>query len=335
MAEKTCGGLLGHQLACAILNVIPPRDAAVMHGNDAWSAVAELAASQHGAFHRSQAAEIGLTTRQLRRAATKGLLRRSTSQVFVYLSNPVTTRQNLIVASLAGAVASHRSAAMLHKLDGASSKVVEVTVARGSEISLAGVVVHRSSAHESCDVTTVDGIRCTSIARTLAELGAVVSDDVVEQALDSSLRRGVSARWIEETHNRLWRPGPCGGGALARVIRNPRRRRELPESWLETLVERLVTAGGLPAPTLQHEVVLESGPRRMDLAFPEIRLGIEGHSRRFHFGPLREEADNLRDLQFAAAGWELIYVTWAMLEEPDYLMELIRSAYAHRVRNAA
>ncbi len=36
---------------------------------------------------------------------------------------------------------------------------------------------------------------------------------------------------------------------------------------------------------------------RLDFGIPAAQLGIEGHSREFHFGPLHEEADEGRDLR--------------------------------------
>jgi hypothetical protein len=72
-----------------------------------------------------------------------------------------------------------------------SRPLVEVSVRRGRYPTVDGVLVHRAKRLDPCDVTEVDGIPVTSVARTLCDLGAVVPQDAVEAALDSALRRGV------------------------------------------------------------------------------------------------------------------------------------------------
>ena len=75
-------------------------------------------------------------------------------------------------------------------------------------------------------------------------------------------------------------------------------------------MQRVLTSSDLPPPVLQHVVQLTGQTRRLDLAWPEVRLGVEAHSRLFHFGRAADERDNRRDLELVAAGWELLYITW-------------------------
>lgn len=310
---------------------------ACMNGNDALRAVAEIAASQHGAFNRSQATENSVNAQQLRRAVASGRLRRPLSDVFVFVSAPKTQRQRLMIASLAGAVISHRSAAQLHNLDGVNlpRNAIEVCFERGKDRDLAGleftVITHTWSYSSRDDITVVDGVRVTSIARTLVQLGAVCSVETVECALDSALRQGASARWIEATWMRCRRRGPWGGDKLKHVMYDPGRAGALSESVFERLVERLVDLPGLPRPVRQHQVDTPAGRKRLDLAFPEARLGIEAHSRQVHFGVATESGDNLRDLALAAEGWEILYITWGMAQEPAFFLESLKRTYARRV----
>src|SRR5262245_35274586 len=92
-----------------------------MRSNDAVGAAAELGASQHGALTRSQAARIGLKSRETRRLLHMGLLREPIAGVLVFTSAPATARQTLWVATHAcggGFVAAFESAAWLHGIDG-------------------------------------------------------------------------------------------------------------------------------------------------------------------------------------------------------------------------
>lgn len=303
-----------------------------MNGNDAWSAVAELAASQHGVFHRDQAAKNKLNAQHLRRAVHAGRLRRPLGDVFAFPSSPQTWMQRHMTLSLVGGVASHRSAAALHGFDGfrRAGPRVEVCFPRNSEHKIRGVTTHRWRYTDERDIDTVAGIRCVAIERTLFQLGAVCSPAQVEVALDSALRNGASLHWISETAERLQRPGKTGGGVLKNILRDPARRGAVSESVLERLVERVLVDSRLPRAVRQHPVRLASGLRRLDLAFPEVRLGIEGHSRRHHFGRSAVESDHRRDLELAAAGWEVLYVTWQMAHEPQSLLDLVVATYNQR-----
>ena len=55
-----------------------------------------------------------------------------------------------------------------------------------------------------------------------------------------------------------------------------------------------------------------------------MRLGIEAHSRRFHFGPDTEPLDEQRDLAVAAVGWELLYLGWHAAKRPSEVRAIIR-----------
>ena len=49
---------------------------------------------------------------------------------------------------------------------------------------------------------------------------------------------------------------------------------------------------------------------RVDLACVPLRLAVEAHSRRFHFGAGPGSADQRRDDDLAAIGWDVRYVGW-------------------------
>ena len=236
-----------------------------------------------------------------------------------------------------GSQASHRSAACLHRLDGFEEpQPIEVTVARGRYPADDQVIVHRWTRLDQRDCTQVDGIPVESVASTLARLGAVVPVSRVEQALDDALRRGCSLQWIKQTAERLHRPGPTGTGDLLRLLRDRARQQSVPDSVFERMTARVLGATDLPPPSLQHPVLLHGGrTARIDIAWPEVKWGIECHSRRYHFGAARSEADHDRDHQLAMAGWQVTYLTWHQLQDPDYVIELARTMHAQRAARSA
>jgi hypothetical protein len=256
--------------------------------------------------------------------------------VLVVTGTPATFRQRLVVATLAagGTFASHRSAALLHGFDGVDAAPVEVTVKRGRYPTIDGVVVHRSTPLDQRDVTAVDGIPCTNVARTMCDLGAVLRQDDVERCLDGVLRQGVRLRWIEDTLARVQRPGPTGTSTLRRVIDDPRRSGGVPATWFERLLRRALDAPDLPPVVLQHTVRV--GGRvvaRFDAAIPEWRIAIEAHSAEWHDRPGRVWRDLERDNEVKTLGWTIVYVTWSLAQRPDDVLDLIRRT--HRARSVS
>lgn len=304
-----------------------------MHGNDAWSAVTELAASQHGVFTRKQAADHHLTAKRIRRAKTQGLLIEIHPGVLALGREPTwLTRTTAASMAARGTDVAMRPAARLHRLRGFDRcDEIDVLVEHNRHPILEGVTVHRWHGMDTRDFTLVHGISTTTIAATIAQLGAVVDDDAVEHALDDALQRGVSERWIMETAKRLERPGPAGSNSFRRVIERPWRDGQLPESFLERLLIRVMSEGSLPRPSLQHPVRVGDRNYRLDLAWPDAKLGVAGHSREHHFGHKKAGQDNDRDLDLASAGWEIVYVTYWDAADPDRLADRLRAIHGARI----
>ena len=70
-----------------------------------------------------------------------------------------------------------------------------------------------------------------------------------------------------------------------------------------------------------------------------MRLGLEAHSRRFHFGPDAERHDEDRDIAAARCGWELLYLGWyatncpaevgRVVDNVERRCDLVSSAYGN------
>ena len=297
--------------------------------------LSQRAALRHGVVTVAEASQFGVTRSALRSAIRRGEWGNPHRGVLVAAAAPATWLQRCAIAvAFSNGMASHRAGGRVHRLDGFDDAPVELTVASGGHWPSTEWLCHRSSRFERRDITDVDGVRVTSIARTLVDLGAVVDDDLVEQALDDALRRRVSMKWILATLERLDRPGPSGVSALRRVLDRPDRHGPIPESMFERTVERICTEAALPPPVRQHEVRDGQGCviARLDAAWPEVRLGLEAHSDRWHSGTRNGRADQRRDNQLAAVGWELIYAGWHDVQNPDEFVAIVRDAYAWRLR---
>ena len=281
-----------------------------------------LARAQHGVVRVDAALRLGMTRPHLRTMVDRGHFTAPHRGVLVSSTAPETWSQQVSIALAAtGGVASHRCAARVHGLDGFAAAPAELIVPPNGSRRPTDAVVHHSPL-ERGDVTRCDGLATTSIARTLVDLGAVVDDDLVEQALDDALRRGTSERWIRDTLERLSRPGPSGSGSLRRVIERPDRQGALPDSVFERLLDRLVRSAGLPPP--ERQVRVEHDGRVvavLDCGWRDLMLALEADSEMWHFGPRRGRLARRRHNQLSSLGWTVLYAGWHDTRDPARLLE--------------
>jgi hypothetical protein len=305
--------------------------------DDAVRAVAELAASQHRAFTRRQAAELKFHKGRVATAKRLGWLEEPYPGVLMIVGTTTGWHQQVMAATLADgghAVASHRAAARLHCLDGFDDcDVVEVSVTRRHRWRRkVDVVAHHVAALDRSDVVTVAGIRCTGVARTLADLGAVVEPLLVRRALTAARRRGTSLRWIQLTADRLHRPGPSGTAVLLCQLATIPYEGRLPDSWFEELLALCLNDPEIPPIELQYPIRDDHGRvvAKADIGIPSVRLGLEAHSRQFHFGPDAEPLDEQRDMAAAACGWDLQYLGWYATKRPAEVVAIVKQIVAAR-----
>lgn len=297
-----------------------------MQFDSASQALIELAASRHNAFTTSEAAEIGVKQRRLRQSELRGELFRIYPKVWAFSSLPNSGRQRLHAASLAlpWSAASHESAAWLHRWRQNSPPRPQLWAGPCSTARLRGADVRRFvRVDPELDLVKIDGTRSLSKAATLCVLGSISSPEMLERALDEFLRTEPE-RCLEETLSRLYTPKAPGPFALKQVIDDPRRVAGIAESHMERITAQLLSIDGMPPLVLQHELVAEGRRFRLDIACPDLMLGVEFHSRTFHWGRRKEEADNVRDLLIGSIGWKIIYVTHLQLDNPQELVRLFR-----------
>lgn len=128
----------------------------------------------------------------------------------------------------------------------------------------------------------MDHIPVTTLPRTLLDLGAVVPFEVVDKAAeDAMITSGVSAVELICVLERVGRRGRRGTAALRAVVRS-----SLPPEGIESRLEldllRLVERCPVPAPVLQHPIVVDGRCFRLDAAWPNHSSAVEGDGRRWH-----------------------------------------------------
>ena len=295
-------------------------------------AMAEFAASHHGVVIRSQAASFGFTPRDILLAKQQGWLTEPARGVLVVGGYPSTWEQALaivIAASQARPLVGNGAAARVFTLDGFEAANGELTVLRPARLQGAaagGFTVHQTAILDKSDRYERNGLPCTSLARTLADLGTTESKEKVWRALISARRiHRVNPLWLRQTAIRLHRPGQSGTGVLLELLHRWSAEGTLPDSWFEEVLRCMIHHPDIPALVPQYVVTDDAGGfvARLDFAIPAARLGIEGHSRQFHVGPILEAADEDRDLRVTACGWEVISLGWYAQRRPAEVVELI------------
>ncbi len=286
--------------------------------NTPWGAAGEFAASRHGALSRRQAAALGLTPSPVRRLINERRLHEPAPRVLVVVGTDDTWRQRLMIATLCCnsiGVAGFRSAAALHGMDRYPEGPVELLLPAPRKLRLHGVDVHVGPLTPE-DIVVVDGIRATTIERTLCDLGAVDPWWVVQYALEWAWRSGMEPASLQATIDRLHRPGQHGTKVAQELLVEARLRGKPTESALEVRLEAII--GDIPGVVRQHVVCDEAGGfvARVDFAIPSVRLAIEAHSKQFHTGADAEQRDARRHERLVACGWTVEYVTSDQMKDP-------------------
>jgi len=120
------------------------------------------------------------------------------------------------------------------------------------------------------DVGFVAGIRVTSPARTLADLGTVCDRDLVERVGEQLLHKSLTTEdQLYATADRLRRRGRRGVAALDQFLKRRGRGTPPTESDLETRFLQASRALGFPEPTYRQYPVARPGlePLRIDFAW--------------------------------------------------------------------
>jgi very-short-patch-repair endonuclease len=247
----------------------------------------------------------------------------------------LTPHKRLMAAVLAcgpGAVLSHRSAAALWGLREYPCASIDVTAPNRRGRIPKGIDAHRDGSLTPADRTSLHGIPCTSVPRTLLDLAAVVPIWDLRKAISEAevlriLGHDALRRLIKRSRGRR-------GVARLRMLLDdihPETRRT--RSEMELLFLRMCDRGGLPRPEVN--VALDVGGRRLrpDFLWRDAGLIVEADSRRYHDTDSAFQGDRRREQQLQLAGWRVSRCTWEQIErEPRRLAETIRGLLAQPTR---
>jgi very-short-patch-repair endonuclease len=293
----------------------------VMH--EVERAVAGIAGRQDNVISRDQLLGAGLGRGAIAHRVKAGTIQRLHWSVYLLGAAPPTPMARARAAALAcgdDAVVSHRSAAEVFGLLPQSGGAVDVTVAARNFAPREGITRHRVAHLPGQDVTSVRGLRVTSIARTICDLAATESRNDVMRAFQEALyRRVVTPRALGAVLTR--EPRRKGAPVIHSLIDDPRMTR----SERERLLLKLIDQADLPKPV--SNVQLHG--HLVDIFWPDQRLILEFDGWGAHGHRLAFDKDRKRDQKLVAAGYRVVRVTdKQLLEEP--LAVIVRIAQALR-----
>jgi hypothetical protein len=274
-------------------------------------AIAEVALSQHGVIALWQLVELGLSARAVSRRVAAGRLHRLHAGVFAVGHARLSLQGRYMAAVLAcgrESALSHRSSADHRALRVNTRPGIDVISPRRMGRGRAGIHAHTSATLLPRDVEVVDGIRCTSVARTLLDLAAVLPRRAVERAFDQAdVLRVLDARRIEDV---LARAGNHrGAGTLRAILAEHAPASTLTRNDLEEAFLAICDRAGLKRPEVNVWIALAPTGFEADFLWRAARLIAETDGRSVHARRRAFEDDRRRDQRLMLAGYRVVRFT--------------------------
>lgn len=296
-----------------------------------------IATRQHGVLSADDLRSVGITRGRRRTLIDRGDLVAVGPNAHRMTGFPLTARQAVMLACLQfDSIASHGTSGALNGLSACCLSPIHVLGtrrirARGADVP---VTVHTTTNLPSDDITTVDGIPCASVARTLLLLaGAPRADEAVVRGLvDEAVRDGKATDpWLWWRLERLRCRGRGGVTMLAAIL-TARAGGEVTESWLERRFLELVAEAGLPTPKCQQRVDHDGAfAGRVDFLYAPHRLVVEVLGHAFHATPAQLTADAARRTRLQLAGYRVIEFTYdQIVRDPIQVIAMLAEALGLR-----
>jgi very-short-patch-repair endonuclease len=290
--------------------------------------VARIATAQYGVIRFDQLRGAGLGVGAINSRVRAGRLHRIHVGVFA-VGHTRLSRDGRWLAAIwalgADAVLSHTSAAALWGIRGTSAATIHVTVPTSAgHPNRRGIAVHRSRTLLAADVTMVDGIPVTSVARTLLDIAGMLAPGPLERAVEHSLR----LRLFDLTHTRAVlqaNPRRKGASNLARIIATIHDEPTLTRSQLENLMRDLCDAHRIPRP--QVNVIVDG--KEVDFFWRAQRLIVETDGHETHGTRSAFENDRAKDARLTVLGYRVVRFTYRQLVyEPQTVTRTLRALIA-------
>lgn len=319
------------QPACLGAIVGPlPSGPPTLKGNVVSRTLAEHFIANDGLATSSELAAFGLSPSTIQTRSRNGLLVRKGPQLYALAGHPETARQRIRAALLRvdTGSASHRTSAHLLGLDtfGSLGGRVELVVLGSRNLKVDGVTIHRTNRLDDCDITEVDGLRCTSAARTIIDLAAMCSEKALLHAIGSAVRDGrTSVDYLRGRLSDLRTSGRRGVVALDDLLAT------MPGGSLHSTLEISFLEISRSVidliPETQVRMAADGAMYRLDAAYPGCPLVVEVDGHGAHSTSPQRTADARRDRDLAANGKTVLrFTSHEVFREPARVAQDLRRA---------
>jgi predicted transcriptional regulator of viral defense system len=290
--------------------------------------IAQLAGRQFNRISRRQLAELGMSDAAIVHGVAAGrlvIVEPGVLAVAPLLEHDDWGAWMGATLTAPGSTLSHESAAAARGFWGLRRELETVTrPGSGGPRRFGGVLVFRSSTLDG-DVTELNGIPITSVARTLLDLACNVGDRALARSLREAVRLElISVRALAAYLGRI--RGRRGSARLAKTLaRYTGLPLERARSGAEVRAMEILRDAGVPLPKLNLRIAGEEA----DLSWSRERLIIEIDGAPFH---LDVGEDARKQVVWERAGWHVRRIpSDDVYEYPQHLLAL---APAPNVRTA-
>ena len=294
-------------------------------------AVAAAAAARDGVLTHAQLVVCGLSKAAIsRRLATKLLFVRHRS-VYAVGRFDLTRRGRLRAALLrcgrTAALSHHTAATHADLVDARPRIAITVTGTPRRPERGSGIDLHYTTHWEPGEVVWLDGLPCTSVERTVADLAGQSDDRDFRRAWKAADGRDLLD--VGRLGAQAAR-GRAGAGLVRRRLEDrvetPPTESELEDMWLE-----VSDAAGLPRPIAQWPLQIGDRTGRVDFVYLPHRVALELDSRTWHAARDAMTADRAKDLALREAGFDPHrYTYWQVRDEGPRLTAIVAAALAAR-----
>lgn len=307
-----------------VMNSLDARSGRRGEDDALWKIVGE----QHGVITRGQLLRLGVGPSAIAWRLRSGRLHAVQRGVYAVGRPDLSCSGRWMAAVLScgpHAALSHRAAAALYEIV-EPPVLAEVTVPLHAFRVRPGVRVYRRTL-EADECVTVEGIRVTTVTRTLIDLAQIVSVKRLEAAINAADKHDlVDPEALRSALERY--VGRRGVRPLRRVL--DRGTFTLTDSQLEREFLPLARSAGLGQP----RTGVQLNGFKVDFVWPELGLVVETDGLRYHRTPTAQARDRLRDQAHAAAGLTTLRFTHAQVRyERDHVRRTLATV-ARRLTRA-
>lgn len=293
----------------------------------AAASAAEIAGRQEGVIHRSQLLKEGVSAGSIARWLRLSRLHEKYRGVYLMGHTAISPRGEAIAALFGAGKGARLSGWSVAAVCGLAPWPVEpdVTVARRTSQRRDGFRLRCVGSLESRDVTRIDGLPSTTVARMFLDLSDDTRiGDLADLLSEAEVKRLVTEAEVRDQLARA--AGRRGVKQLGELLGDDDLRRS--KQALARGYLALMRQTDLPPPSIEHPI----GPFYIDAYWEDARLGVELQSWKYHGTPSRFRRDAKRTQYLESRGIAVFPVTWDdVFDAPMALVSRTAAAWAHGV----